>query len=276
LAGRAGSGGGAERVPGVVERCRDRSLACASRRTLGPMTETGSRSAYHEAEREHRDDTGSGVLRAAVFGASDGLVSNLALVMGVAGGSTSGDAVVLAGTAGLLAGAFSMAAGEYVSMVTQRESMQQQLELEREHIARFPREEQRHLIGLLEESGLPAETARTVAREIHRRDEPAADFHALLELGITPQQLGSPAGASLSSFVSFMVGAAIPLIPWLILADGFAASIVVSAIALLLVGGAVTTVTSRSAVAGALRQLAFGGAAACVTWAIGRMIGSAL
>jgi len=229
---------------------------------------------YHAAEREHRDDTGSGVLRASVFGVSDGLVSNLALVMGVAGGTPDAHTVVLAGTAGLLAGAFSMAAGEYVSMVTQRESMERQLEVERQHIEQYPEEEQRHLTELLVQNGLQRQTAVQVARSIHQRVEPAADFHALLELGIVPDQMGSPVAASLSSFAAFMVGALIPLLPWLIFDHAFVSSIVVSAASLLIVGAAVTTVTSRSAAWGAVRQLLFGGAAAAVTWGIGRLVGA--
>jgi VIT1/CCC1 family predicted Fe2+/Mn2+ transporter len=238
------------------------------------MTRSPEHPAYHEAEREHREDTGSGVLRASVFGASDGLVSNLALVMGVAGGTSDAATVVLAGTAGLLAGAFSMAAGEYVSMVTQRESMERQLELERQHIEQYPDEERRHFTELLVESGLPRDTAVQVSRSIHQRVEPAADFHALLELGIVPGQMGAPVGAAAASFVAFMAGAVIPLLPWLVFSDAFVSSIVISAVALLVVGGAVTRVTNRSMVSGALRQLVFGGAAAAVTWWIGRMIGA--
>ncbi len=231
---------------------------------------------YHAAEHQHRDDTGSGVLRAGVFGASDGLVSNLALVMGVAGGSADPHNVVIAGTAGLLAGAFSMAVGEYVSMVTQRESMERELQLERDHIEQYPEEEQRHLIDLLEQSGLGAESAVQVARSVHQRVERAAHFHALLELGIVPGQLGSPVGAAWTSFIAFVIGAAVPLLPWLFLADAFWPSIVVSAIALLGVGGAVTVVTSRGWMSGAIRQLLFGGAAAAVTWVIGHFIGASL
>jgi len=240
------------------------------------MSDHAEEPGYHAAEHEHRDDTGSGVLRAGVFGVSDGLVSNLALVMGVAGGSQDPGNVVLAGVAGLLAGAFSMAVGEYVSMVTQRESMERELQLERQHIEQYPEEEQRHLIELLKESGLGGEVAAQVARSVHQRVERAAHFHALLELGIVPDQLGSPVGASLVSFVAFVIGAAIPLIPWLILSEALLASIAVSAVALLVVGGAVTVVTNRGVVSGALRQLVFGGAAAAVTWAIGHLIGSNL
>ena len=232
---------------------------------------------YTHGESEHIENTGSGTLRAAIFGISDGLVSNLALVIGVAGGThQSGEAVVIAGTVGLLAGAFSMAAGEYISMQTQRESMEKQLQLEREHIITFPEEEQAHLSQLLLESGLSEQDADDVARKVHENVEPAVGFHALLELGIVPQQMGSPAGAAAASFAAFVVGALIPLIPWLILSSALLESIIVSAIALMAVGGAVTTVTRQSAWWGALRQLAFGASAATVTWFLGRLVGTAL
>ena len=232
---------------------------------------------YTHGENEHIENTGSGTLRAAIFGISDGLVSNLALVMGVAGGTQqSGDAVVIAGTVGLLAGAFSMAAGEYISMQTQRESMEKQLQLEREHIIAFPEEEEAHLSQLLEENGLSEKDAKDVARKVHEEVEPAVGFHALLELGIVPQQMGSPVGAAFASFAAFVVGALIPLIPWLILSSALVESIIVSAIALIAVGGAVTTVTHRSAWWGALRQLGFGASAATVTWFLGRLVGTAL
>lgn len=232
---------------------------------------------YTHGENEHIENTGSGTLRAAIFGISDGLVSNLALVMGVAGGTQlSGDAVVIAGTVGLLAGAFSMAAGEYISMRTQRESMEKQLQLEREHIIAFPEEEEAHLSQLLVENGLSEKDAKDVARKVHEEVEPAVGFHALLELGIVPQQMGSPVGAALASFAAFVVGALIPLIPWLILASALWESVIVSAIALMAVGGAVTTVTHQSAWWGALRQLAFGASAATVTWVLGRLVGTAL
>mgnify|MGYP001166394970 CR=1 FL=1 len=232
---------------------------------------------YTHGESEHIENTGSGTLRAAIFGISDGLVSNLALVIGVAGGThQSGEAVVIAGTVGLLAGAFSMAAGEYISMQTQRESMEKQLQLEREHIIAFPEEEQAHLSQLLLESGLSEQDADDVARKVHENVEPAVGFHALLELGIVPQQMGSPAGAAAASFAAFVVGALIPLIPWLILSSALLESIIVSAIALMAVGGAVTTVTRQSAWWGALRQLAFGASAATVTWFLGRLVGTAL
>jgi VIT1/CCC1 family predicted Fe2+/Mn2+ transporter len=230
--------------------------------------------AHAHAESDHLENTGSGILRASIFGVSDGLVSNLALVMGVAGGTESAAAVVLAGSAGLFAGAFSMAAGEYVSMQTQRETMEHQLDLERKHIVAYPDEEQAHLAHLLCESGLEDDVAREMAGKIHERVDPAVDFHALLELGIVPRQMGSPVAAAGASFLSFIVGAAIPLLPWLVIENALELAIVVSAAALMLVGAAATRVTQRTALAGALRQLAFGAAAAGITYLVGRGIGT--
>lgn len=228
---------------------------------------------HPQAEQEHRRDTGSGVLRAGIFGISDGLVSNLALVMGVAGGTDHPDAIIVAGVAGLLAGSCSMAAGEYVSMATQRESMERQIELERSHIEQFPEEEQRHLAELLEESGLDRSIAGEVARTIHERGADAADFHALFELGIVPGQMGSPWAASAISFVAFALGAAIPLIPWLVAGEALPASLLLSALALLVVGGGATRVTNRNPFIGALRQLLIGVAAAGVTYGMGVWVG---
>ena len=232
---------------------------------------------YSSAENQHLENTGSGILRATIFGVSDGLVSNLALVMGVAGGSRgSAEAIIIAGTAGLLAGAFSMAAGEYISMLIQRETMEKQLRLEREHILEYPEEEKAHLESLLIKNGLPESVASDVAAKAHEEVESAVWFHALHELGIVPDQMGSPIAAAASSFLAFTAGAAIPLLPWLILPSPLFESMIISSIALLVVGAAVTTVTHRSAWWGALRQWVFGGASAGITYWLGTLIGGFL
>lgn len=238
------------------------------------MQEETGESHHLAAEADHLPNTGSGIIRASIFGVSDGLVSNLALVMGVAGGTANSQTVILAGSAGLLAGAFSMAVGEYVSMQTQREVMERELRLEREHILLYPKEEEAHLEELLGQAGIEASEAHRMARKIHEQIDPAVDFHALLELGIVPRQLGSPVRAAFSSFVAFVLGALIPLLPWFFSEQAFVASLVVSALALLAVGGVATTVTHRHWLAGALRQLFFGTTAAAVTFAIGRWIGT--
>jgi VIT1/CCC1 family predicted Fe2+/Mn2+ transporter len=195
--------------------------------------------------------------------------------MGVAGGSGDPSVIVLAGTAGLLAGAFSMSAGEYVSMQTQREMLEHELAVEREHIQRYPEEEQAHLALLLAENGLDAEDARRVAAQVHRRLDPAVDFHALFELGIHPRSLGSPRAAALWSFLSFAVGASVPLLPWLLTPDALVPTLVVSALALLGVGGAATRLTHQKPWYGAGRQLGIGALSAAVTFVVGTLVGVA-
>jgi VIT1/CCC1 family predicted Fe2+/Mn2+ transporter len=222
---------------------------------------------------EHVEDAGSGVLRASVFGVSDGLVSNLGLIMGVAGASQEASTIVIAGVAGLLAGAFSMAAGEWVSMKTQREVFERELAVERQHILAHPHEEQAHLTQLLVDNGLDAATAARVAAQVHEDVEPAVDFHARFELGLNPAELGSPAGAAISSFLSFIVGAFLPILPWFFTDAGLVPSIVVSAAALVLVGALLTRVTDQSLLWGSLRQLLIGAAAAGVTYTVGLLVG---
>ena len=231
--------------------------------------------ADHDHENEHAQDPQSGVLRASVFGVSDGLVSNLALVMGVAGGSGDPSVIVLAGVAGLLAGAFSMGAGEYISMQTQREMLEHELAVEREHIQKYPEEEQAHLALLLAENGLEPEDARRVAAQVHRRLDPAVDFHALFELGIHPNSLGLPRAAALWSFFSFAVGASVPLLPWLLTPDALVPTLVVSALALVVVGAAATRLTHRKPWYGAGRQLVVGAVSAAVTFVVGMLVGAA-
>jgi VIT1/CCC1 family predicted Fe2+/Mn2+ transporter len=238
-----------------------------------PAGSAGHNHGLQSHEQEHAEDPQSGTLRASVFGVSDGLVSNLALVMGVAGGSGDSSVVVLAGVAGLLAGAFSMAAGEYISMQTQRELLEHELALERRHIENYPDEEQAHLADLLAANGLDLETARRVAHQVHRRIEPAVDFHAMLELGIHKGSLGSPRAASLSSFIAFSVGALVPLLPWLVSETALVPTVVLSGIALLAVGAAVTRLTHQRPWFGALRQLGVGMLSAAVTYGVGLLVG---
>ena len=227
----------------------------------------------HGHENEHSRDPQSGVPRAIVFGVSDGLVSNLALVMGVAGGSGDPSVIVLAGVAGLLAGAFSMGAGEYVSMRTQREMLESELALEREHIQKYPEEEQAHLAELLAANGLEPEDAQRVAAQVHRRLEPAVDFHALFELGIHPGSLGLPQSAALWSFFSFAAGASVPLLPWLLTENALVPTLVVSGLALLTVGAVATRLTHRKPWYGAGRQLIVGALATAVTFLVGTLVG---
>ena len=225
-------------------------------------------------ERWHRSAR-SGTLRAIIFGVSDGLVSNLSIVMGVAGASGQASFVLLAGIAGLMAGSFSMAAGEYISMQSQRELFQRQIDLERAELEAMPDEEQRELAALYMAKGFPhAEADRIAARMFEDRDT-ALDALVREELGLDPDELGSPWGAALGSFLAFAVGAVIPVIPYLVL-DGtsaFVTSIVLSLATLFVVGAGVSLLTGRGILFSGLRQMGIGALAASVTYAVGTLIG---
>jgi len=228
-----------------------------------------------ERERWHRSG-GSGTLRASICGASDGLVSNTALVMGFAGAQTDGQFVMLAGIAGLLAGAFSMAAGEYVSMRSQRELFERQIELERQEIEISPDEEERELSLIYQAKGLGREEADRTAARLMEDPEVALTTLVREELGLDPAQLGSPWGASIGSFLAFAVGAFVPVIPFLFsdASTGFiVASAALSAGALFVVGAGVSLFTGRSALYSGVRQVGLGVAAATITFIIGRIIG---
>jgi VIT1/CCC1 family predicted Fe2+/Mn2+ transporter len=217
----------------------------------------------------------SGTLRAAVFGINDGMVSNLALVMGFAGAATENRFIVLAGVAGLLAGAFSMAAGEYISMQSQRELFERQIELEREELRIMPEVEQQELAALYRAKGLTADEAELVAARLMQDPEQALDTKIREELGLDPDQLGSPRAAAAYSFVTFAVGAFVPLAPFLVGAGTLAIvlSVLVSMAALFLVGALVSLLTGRGLLFSGLRQVAIGGGAALVTFTVGTIIG---
>jgi len=220
----------------------------------------------------------SGAARAAVFGMSDGLVSNLSLVAGVAGATSDRGNVLVGGFAGLTAGALSMAVGEYVSVAANRELMQRELEVERQEIADDPAGETRELAGIYVQRGLERDMAMSVASAMMRDPETALHAHARDELGVDPGQLGSPVLASASSFAAFAVGAMVPLVPWLF--GGGTAAVVVSLIVGLLaavaLGGGLAALTRRSVVRGALRQAGLLLVAFAVTSLIGRAVGSAV
>jgi VIT1/CCC1 family predicted Fe2+/Mn2+ transporter len=231
------------------------------------------RSAAQEAV--HRGGR-SGTLRAAVFGANDGLVSNLSLVMGVAGAVSDNHFIVLAGIAGLLAGAFSMAAGEYISMQSQREMFENQIAVEREEMRVMPEVEQEELAGIYRNKGLPSEDAARIAAHLMKDPVKALDTKVREELGLDPDELGSSWGAAIYSFIFFGIGAVIPLVPFL-LASGqvaFIAALVASFLALFAVGAAVSIVTGKSMLFSGLRQVAIGAAAAAVTYGVGSLIGA--
>ena len=246
-------------------------------RTLRGLSSGQDRTEAIRAQRGHYSGT-SGSVRAAVLGVNDGLVSNFSLVMGVAGGTGNPDIVLLAGVAGLLAGSFSMAAGEYVSMRSQRDVYEHQISLERVEIEMWPEEEEEELALIYLAKGLSLEEAKTIAKRVMADPEIALDTMAREELGLNPSELGSPWGASISSFVAFVSGALIPILPYIFGADALAIplSAGLSAGALLTVGGALAWMTDRSAAWGALRMVIAGGAAAAVTFGVGSLIGTSL
>jgi VIT1/CCC1 family predicted Fe2+/Mn2+ transporter len=216
----------------------------------------------------------SGALRAGIFGMNDGLLSNLSLIMGVAGATVANRFILLAGVAGLLAGAFSMAAGEYVSMRVQRELFERLLHIEAHELATEPEEEHQELQRIYEEKGFPSQLARQVTEVIMQDPEVALETHAREELGLDPSQLGSPWGAAISSFLTFGFGAAIPLVPFVV-GSGTAAAVAAistSAIALLCVGAVMSILTGRSAWASGGRMLLVGTIAASVTFGVGRLL----
>lgn len=226
-----------------------------------------------QIDHEHPDVTG-GWLRPAVFGAMDGLVSNFALIMGVAGGSDGSKPVVLAGLAGLAAGAFSMAAGEYTSVASQAEYALAQVAIERaEIIANGPAEEA-ELAAMFVAKGVHEGAAREVAQQIHTDLDNAVRVHAREELGVDTDELPSPMLAAASSFLSFAVGALLPLLPFLLGVTALAPSIVISLIALFACGAVVTRVTARPWWYGGTRQLVLGGAAAALTYFVGSLVGA--
>ena len=229
-------------------------------------------------ERWHRSGR-SGTLRAVIFGVSDGLVSNLALVMGVAGasGPTGAEShfILLAGVAGLLAGAFSMAAGEYISMQSQRELFERQIALERAELEAMPEEEEAEMAALYRAKGFHDDEARAIAHRLFEDPERALEQLIREELGLDPDELGSPFGAAFGSFVAFAIGAFVPVLPYLIGggAAAFASAIGLSLVALFAVGGGVSLLTGRGVLFSGARQVLIGSAAAIVTYAVGTAIG---
>ena len=225
--------------------------------------------AWHKTSR-------SGTFRATVFGANDGLVSNLSLVMGVAGATADNHFIVLAGIAGLLAGAFSMAAGEYISMQSQREVFERQIAVEREEMRVMPDVEQKELEQIYRNKGLPPADAARVAAHLMEDPKIALDTKVREELGLDPDELGSSWGAAISSFIAFSVGAVIPLLPFLLTTGtvAFVAALAMSFTALFLIGAAVSVLTGRNLLYSGARQVAIGAAAAAVTYGVGTLIGA--
>jgi VIT1/CCC1 family predicted Fe2+/Mn2+ transporter len=221
---------------------------------------------------EHRDVSG-GWLRPAVFGAMDGLVTNVSLISGVGGGGGSQHAIVLTGLAGLAAGAFSMAAGEFVSVSSQNELVLSEVDKERHELKHNAADEEAELASMLRGRGVSAATARQAAAEISAHPEKALAVHTMEELGVNAAELPSPVVAAGASLVSFAVGAVIPLLPYLFGFNVLAGALGLSALAAIAGGGAVARLTNRSFWRGAFRQLVLGIAAAGITYLIGLAVG---
>jgi vacuolar iron transporter family protein len=246
-----------------ADSARPRAAAGRSARAISAHPE------YH-----HRDIQG-GAARAAVFGVSDGLVSNMGLILGVAGADPQPAVVRLAGLAGLVAGAISMAAGEYNSMRVQAELLLRELRVEARELRRRPEHETRELADIYEQRGLAPDQARDVAEALMSDPDMALEAHAREELGIDPQQLGSPLAAAASSFVSFSVGALIPLVPWFVGAGNAAkvASLVLGVLAAAVVGWLIGRSTDRPIARAVTRQVLFTVVPALITFGIGNALG---
>jgi VIT1/CCC1 family predicted Fe2+/Mn2+ transporter len=229
----------------------------------------------HHMIHEHRD-LGGGTARATVFGVSDGLVSNVALVLGVAAAGTGAKTVLLAGVSGLLAGAASMAAGEYVSVKAQTELVERELQIERTSIAQKPEQETTELAAIYRSRGLRAEQAEAMANAVMADPEVALEVHAREELGVDPESVGNPLGAAASSFVAFAVGAALPLLPYFV-AGGLGAavaSVIIGLVAAAAVGATLAVFTERSKIRTAIRQVGLAAAACVLTVGIGGVLGA--
>lgn len=225
--------------------------------------------------RRHKRGGSTGTLRAAVFGVNDGVVSNTCLVLGVAGAEANPRTILMTGVAGLLAGACSMAAGEYVSMRSQRELFENQIGEEREELERYPDEEAEELALIYEARGVPIERAREMTRDMLKDKERLLDTLAREELGLNPDDLGSPWGAALSSLCAFAMGALIPLIPfvWTSLGPPVWIAAILAGACLFLVGVVLALFSGRNALYGGARMLLIGLFAGVATWGIGRWIG---
>ena len=268
----------------IWKRLADSKTAAEGRAAIETSSARDGVAAAHRArkandiakgERWHRTGR-SGTLRAVIFGVSDGLVSNLSLVMGVAGAASSQPRfILLAGIAGLLAGASSMAAGEYISMQSQRELFERQIELERAELEAMPEEEEAELAAVYRTKGFTQEEAARIAHRLFADPETALDTLVREELGLDPHELGSPWGAATGSFVAFGIGAAVPVIPYLFASGAapFFVALGLSLGALFAVGAGVSLLTGRGTLFSGLRQVGIGAAAAAITYVVGTLIG---
>jgi VIT1/CCC1 family predicted Fe2+/Mn2+ transporter len=254
----------------------------AHRAALAAMTPQGdrpdARAAISAREKWHGPGGRAGSIRAAIFGMNDGLISNLSLIVGVAGAGVEPKTVVLTGFAGLLAGAFSMAAGEYTSVASQRDLLTRQVDMERREIQEAPEEEAAELALIFQQKGLSPEQASRTAAELLKNPDSAADTLIREELGLDPDDLGSPMGAAVASFALFTAGAIVPIVPFLltsgtpaVIAAGLLAGLVLAG-----VGGFVGFLSGTGVARSALRMVGLAALAAGITWAVGRAFGANL
>lgn len=259
---RAAKAAPARPDPGVVSRLK------AQVRALG------------EAPASPHETRGASVVRPVVFGATDGLVCNLSLIMGVAGAAGQDPhSIVIAGVAGLLAGGFSMAVGEFISVQSQREMLDYQIDLQRHQLHHTPEQERDILREIYLAKGLSIPEADLIVHRIMKNPEMAIDTFVREEIGLSAATMGSPVAAGLGSMSAFAIGAIVPLLPFLVLGGGgvaFALSIAASGIALFAIGLAVSRLTHRNALLSGLRQAALGGIAAAVTFGVGSLLGASV
>ena len=250
----------------------NRGVSDERARAREPSQETGAAALSAGWSHGHRDVSG-GWLRPTVFGAVDGLVTTASLIAGVGGGGVSAHAIVLTGVAALVAGAFSMGTGEYISVTNQNELVHAEVALERQMLARFPAAEQDELAGYFRSYGADPDTAARMAAAVSQDPGTALRVHAREELGIDPHDLPSPLLAGTASLLAFSFGALIPLLPYLLGYSVLAATLVITAVALVTGGAVVGRLTGRSMIRSGLRQLALGGIAIAVTYTVGSLIG---
>lgn len=241
----------------------------------GAVDGSGSVLLQPDQGHQHRD-VGGGWLRPAVFGAMDGLVTNVSLIAGIGGSGARPHTIVLTGVAGLVAGAFSMATGEYVSVTSQNESVHAELAVEQLELRRHPEQELQELADAYRARGVEPDTARAVAAQLSRNPEQALRVHAQEELGIDPHALPSAWTAASSSFLCFAVGALLPLLTYLFGVTSLPLALTVSGVALFAAGATTARFTSRGLAFSGLRQLALGALAAAVTYLVGHLIGATL
>jgi vacuolar iron transporter family protein len=249
------------------------SVARLIDRLPAPPPDRGFGGRHRRRALEHRDVTG-GWLRAAVFGAMDGLVTNASLIAGAQGAHTSNHTIVLTGFAGLVAGAFSMATGEYISVTSQNEMTQAEVEDERLELMHNPERELAELTEVFMEKGVAPALAAEVAKQISRDPRQALQIHAREEIGVDPEDLPSPWTAAIASFSAFTAGALTPLAPFLLGVPDFKLAMVLAALALVGGGAIVARAARRPPLIGGLRQLALGGLGVAMTFLIGHLVGA--